>query len=102
MGSVFGLIASKLTRWTTTPQLSCRSCATKSQIGGALFSLACGWWGFPWGLVLTPVQVTRNVIAMCAGPDAARPSADLRRFVMVNIAAQAIQNQQSSPPRVLK
>src|SRR5205807_872620 len=39
-----------LTRWTTTAQVSCRSCATKSQIGAVLFSAALGWWGFPWGL----------------------------------------------------
>jgi hypothetical protein len=36
-----------VTRWTTTPQVSCRSCATKSQLGGVLFSSVLGWWGFP-------------------------------------------------------
>src|SRR5579872_1834845 len=48
-----------VTRWTTASQLSCRSCATKSQIGGVLFSALLGWWGFPWGLIMTPVQLTR-------------------------------------------
>jgi hypothetical protein len=28
-------------------RVCCRSCAVKSQLGGALFSLAFGWWGFP-------------------------------------------------------
>ncbi len=86
------------TRWTTTAHLSCRSCATKSQLGGALFSVVFGWWGFPWGLILTPVQLTRNVLGMCSGPDSSKPSADLRKLVMVNIASQAIQNRQSPPP----
>ena len=90
-----------LTRWSTSALVSCRSCAMKSQLGGALFSLMCGWWGFPWGLILTPVQISRNILAMCARPDSSRPSADLRKLVMVNIAAQAIQkNQQTGPPAI--
>jgi hypothetical protein len=87
-----------LTRWTTTPQVSCRSCATKSQLGGILFSGVLGWWGFPWGLVLTPVQIARNILGMCAGPGATQPSADLRKLVLVNIAAQSIQKKQQKPP----
>ena len=79
-----------LTRWVTTPQVSCRSCATKSQLGGMVFSLFCGWWGFPWGLILTPVQITRNVVGMCGGPDSSRPSADLRKLVQVNLGEQLI------------
>ena len=83
-----------LTRWTTSSQVCCRSCATKSQAGGALFSAVFGWWGFPWGLVLTPVQITRNVVGMCKGSDGS-PSEDLRRLVQVNLAAQSLrQNQQ--------
>ena len=92
-----------LTRWTTTSQVSCRSCATKSQLGGALFSLAFGWWGFPWGLILTPIQITRNVIGVCAKSDSSKPSADLRKLVLVTIGTQAIQNnQQKNPPPLPK
>src|SRR5947199_7473086 len=40
-----------LTHWSTNLRLSCRSCATKGQIGGVFFCLFLGWWGFPWGLV---------------------------------------------------
>lgn len=89
-----------LTRWTTESQVSCRSCATKSQLGGMAFSLLCGWWGFPWGLVLTPVQITRNAIAMTTGRDAAQPSSLLRKLVLVNLGAQlaARQNGAAQPP----
>jgi hypothetical protein len=91
-----------LTSWRSSQQVSCRSCAVKSQLGGALFSLVFGWWGFPWGLILTPVQITRNVIGMCGGPDPARPSAELRRFVQVLLGAKLIQasrqNAASAPP----
>jgi len=92
-----------LTRWTTTPQVSCRSCATKSQLGGVLFSAVLGWWGFPWGLILTPVQITRNIAGMCAGPDSSKPSDNLRKLVLVNIGMQALQkSQQNTPPPFAK
>src|SRR6185436_14736942 len=53
-----------LTSWSTVPVLGCRSCARKSQLGGAAFCLFLGWWGIPWGLVLTPIQITRNLTGM--------------------------------------
>src|SRR5689334_8826679 len=56
-----------LTRWSTSSQVCCRSCATKGQTMGVLFCLLLGWWGFPWGLILTPVQVVRNVSGMLSG-----------------------------------
>jgi hypothetical protein len=92
-----------LTRWTTKAQVSCRACAVKRQLGGVGFSLVFGWWGFPWGLILTPVQITRNVIAMSRGPDAARASDDLRKLVLVNLGAQLIASQKAvNAPPVLK
>src|SRR5262252_4770125 len=57
-----------LTRWSTKGQVSCRSCAVKRQLGGIAFSFFFGWWGFPWGLILTPVQIIRNIVAMSRGP----------------------------------
>ena len=50
-----------LTRWTTKAQVSCHSCAAKGNSAAIAFSFFFGWWGFPWGLVLTPVQITRNI-----------------------------------------
>lgn len=84
-----------LTRWTTQAQVSCRSCAVKRQLGGVAFSLFFGWWGFPWGLILTPVQITRNVIGMSRGPDATRPSDSLKRLVLVNLGAQMLARQKA-------
>jgi hypothetical protein len=92
-----------LTRWTTTSQVSCRSCAAKSQLGGVLFSAVLGWWGFPWGLILTPVQITRYVAGMCAGPDSSKPSDALRKLVLVKIGAEALQKSQpNTPPPLAK
>ena len=85
-----------LTRWTTKSQVSCHPCAIKRQLGGATFSLFFGWWGFPWGLILTPVQITRNIIGMKRGPDSSRASDGLRKFVLVNFGAQMLANQKAA------
>lgn len=81
-----------LTRWTTSSQVCCRSCASKSQLGAIAFCLLLGWWGFPWGLILTPTQIIRNIVGMF-GRDSSAPSEDLRRLVLVNLGAQALQQQ---------
>ena len=51
-----------LTSWSSQPAVSCRSCGVKSQVGKAALSAVVGWWGFPWGLIMTPVQIGRNVV----------------------------------------
>jgi hypothetical protein len=78
-----------MTQWSSKSQVSCRSCGVKRQLGGIAFSLFCGWWGFPWGLILTPVQIIRNIVGMSSGPNSTRPSAELRRLVLINLAVQA-------------
>lgn len=79
-----------LTRWSTKPQICCRSCGVKSQAGSALLSLFCGWWGFPWGLILTPVQIGRNLAGIFSSPISTHPSPQLEKLVRLNIAAQLV------------
>ncbi len=76
-----------LTSWRSTPNISCRSCGTKSQLGNAAFSLVLGWWGFPWGVIMTPVQIGRNIAGMAKGPDPAQPSAQLEKSVRMAIVS---------------
>ncbi len=85
-----------LTSWSHTPQISCRSCATRSQAGGIAFCLVLGWWGIPWGLIFTPVQVIRNLIAMCRSPNPLYPSPELENFVKVHLAAQLVEQEQQA------
>jgi hypothetical protein len=66
------------TRWGTRPQVSCRWCGIKSQVGGILQSIALGWWGFPWGIILTPVQIFRNAVGIISPPSPDEPSSKLR------------------------
>src|SRR5438477_6863991 len=65
-----------LTSWKSRPQISCRSCGIRSQLGDAAFCLVLGWWGFPWGLILTPIQICRNLIGVVRGVDPVQPSAE--------------------------
>lgn len=77
-----------LTQWSSTPQVSCRACGLKSQAAGAAFSMLLGWWGIPWGLLFTPIQIGRNVYGMTRA-ESLRPSAQLEKIIRMNIAATA-------------
>jgi hypothetical protein len=78
-----------VTSWKSRPQVSCRACGIKSQCGDALFSLLLGWWGFPFGFVMTPLQIGRNIVGMFRGPDPTRPSPQLEQMVRLDIAKRA-------------
>jgi hypothetical protein len=91
-----------LTSWNSNPELSCRSCAIKRQIGAALFSGVLGWWGFPWGIIMTPVQVVRNIVEMTSGPQPGQPSELLEKYARLLAAANVVQQSQQVPkPPVL-
>lgn len=74
-----------VTQWSNNPQISCRSCGIKSQSNSALFSLLLGWWGVPWGVLVTPAQIVKNVIGLINPPSPHAPSKDLERMVRIDI-----------------
>ncbi len=79
--------------WSSIPILGCRSCGIKSQLGNSLFSLVLGWWGFPWGFLVTPVQIGRNIIGIVKGMDESKPSHKLVNLVKASIASQKLKDQ---------
>lgn len=86
-----------LTRWVSSPHLCCRSCGVKFCLKDTAFSLALGWWGVPFGLILTPVQVFRNVASMkWRSPDPAQPSALMERLVRTMLGRQVYTHHQQS------
>ncbi len=88
-----------LTSWSSTPKVSCRKCGVKGQLGKAAASLVVGWWGFPWGLIMTPVQVCRNISGILAPP--VHPSPQLKKMIGLSMAAQMVAEQQQraqTPP----
>ncbi|MEO1999580.1 MAG: hypothetical protein ABGZ17_30415 [Planctomycetaceae bacterium] len=75
-----------LTQWKTVPTIGCRSCGSKAQLRGALFSSLLGWWGFPWGVIVTPIQILRNFIGMLFPPHPDHPSDQLQDLLRVELA----------------
>ena len=78
-----------ITSWSSRPCISCTSCGRKHQFGAVLHSLLLGWWGFPWGLLMTPVQIVRNVSGMLRGGHTAEPSERLQHMIRLGLAANA-------------
>jgi hypothetical protein len=89
-----------MTQWRTQRSVSCRRCGRRAQMGSALYSAVLGWWGFPWGLVVTPVQVARNIAEICRR-DQGRPTPEFERLVRLHLAKQQIQAQRAQimPPK---
>ena len=85
-----------MTQWSSHPRVSCRSCGTKARMGDAIFCLLVGWWGFPWGLIITPVQIGRNLAGMMRSPEDKTPSPALERIVRTTLVAQALRPQPRS------
>lgn len=90
-----------LTSWVTTPELCCRRCATTSKVSTILFSAALGWWGVPWGVIGTPIQVCRNFAEWLSPPDSARPSEELLAHVRIRLVTQTLESEQVYAAQVL-
>ena len=85
-----------LTSWKSVPQVSCRACGVKQQLMSLVLCLVAGWWGFPWGLIMTPVQVVRNLAGLVKGPDPMTPSPQLEKMVRLHVAQRAMALQAQS------
>ncbi len=82
-----------ITSWETNPEVSCVSCGRKGKFGAILFSLLLGWWGFPAGIIVTPIQVLRNLSGLFGGPVHGQPSADLLPFAKLALADEIRQRE---------
>jgi hypothetical protein len=72
------------TRYNDTEDLCCRRCAVRAQLVGMCYSLTLGWWG-PLGLIYTPLQVFRNLIALMNPPRPSHPSARLIELLTLQV-----------------
>jgi hypothetical protein len=86
-----------MTSWSSVPQISCRSCGVKSMLSATASSLLLGWWGVPWGIFITPVQIGKNVWGLLRNDESAQPSTKLEQMVRVSLASYALA--QSRPDR---
>jgi len=75
------------TNYSTRLLLACAGCASRERWKASLLTALFGWWGFPWGLLITPVQLARNALAR--GPsDPTRPSPELVRVARLQLASE--------------
>ncbi len=79
-----------LTHFSTRAQISCRRCGFKAQLRGLVSSTLLGWWGLPLGVLVTPVQIVRNLVAMAVVPDRQEPSAGLVRQASLQLAQERL------------
>ncbi len=77
-----------MSSWSSKPEVCCNRCGVKKKVASALGCLVVGWWGFPWGLIGTPVQIIRNLAELPKGARADAPSEKLTEFVQVALAQQ--------------
>ena len=89
-----------VTRWSSVPTICCARCGLRKRLLDTLYSLVLGWWGFPWGLLVTPIQVIRNLAGLSLSRRGIqRPSPQLEHAVRLRLAAQAAQNAQIARTR---
>ena len=86
-----------LTSWVSRSQICCASCGTRSKLLDSLYSLVLGWWGIPWGLVMTPIQIGRNLVGLARPVDPSRPSPRLENAVRMQMAARSIPGAAPAP-----
>jgi len=72
-------------RWQTKSHILCRNCARRRQIKDLMFCIFAGWWSLP-GFLITPFQITFNIIAMLRTPNPAVPSERLRKIAKLDLA----------------
>jgi hypothetical protein len=83
---VYSLIV--YTRWSKSFEIQCHACARKRQLKDPVFCLACGWWGIPFGFIITPVQLIANLLAMLPKNV---PSERFRQMSKLHLALQLAQ-----------
>ncbi|MDB6128942.1 MAG: Zn-finger domain associated with topoisomerase type [Verrucomicrobiales bacterium] len=88
--------------WKNTPRISCVSCARKARIEDAIRCFFFGWWGFPNGIIRTPIQLGRNIVGLIKAKTTNPPSAHLEKFVRLSLVSEArrMQNLNTTPPPI--
>jgi hypothetical protein len=79
-----------LTSHKEVSEVCCKSCGIKKKVGGLAFSTLCGWWGFPFGLILTPVQMIRNIGSLFQMPKLNKVSKQLTENIRMHLGAEAV------------
>jgi hypothetical protein len=88
---IFSLVF--FTFYKSYPVICCESCAHKTRMKYILLALVLGWWHFPSGIIMTPVQIYRNIRAMFRPMDENMASRELKQYVRMDLANRFIADQ---------
>jgi len=76
-----------ITSFNSKPEICCERCARGLRLRAILSCGTLGWWGFPFGVFGTPVQLLRNLGPLRSTPVGAKPSIELVQLVRENMAS---------------
>lgn len=91
-----------MTRWTSTPHVCCKGCASQKALNAIALTLVTGWWGIPHGLVTTPIQIARNIGTMRRQVVTGQPSTQMRSVVGKMLAVEYAERQAAQQPKSLQ
>ncbi len=74
-----------VTQYQTNPRISCRGCGSSAKIKDFFVTTFVGWWGIPFGVILTPIYMIRNLFGLAA-PSSLEPSEHLREHAKLILA----------------
>jgi hypothetical protein len=74
------------TTYSKKLKVACPRCLNRAHISASTLTALAGWWGFPWGLIRTPMALYRNMRSRRTNhwPE---PNDYLRSFVLARIGA---------------
>ena len=76
------------TQWTNRAHICCHSCGRKTNLGSIVFCTLFGWWGIPWGVIMTPAQILANITEMFKPLADPAPSEALLQAARLDLAAK--------------
>ncbi len=82
--SVYSIII--YTSWKEHDNLVCKSCARKQQSIHLMSSALLGWWGLPFGIIVTPIIIIMNGVALLTNPENNSPTKALKKRAKLILA----------------
>lgn len=77
-----------LSNFASPVVIGCRRCGTAHIVKNSLITMCLGWWGFPFGLFGTPVQLIRNLFGLGKLPTRDSVSPELVHLVKMNLTSK--------------
>ena len=79
------------TNWSSKGRLSCHHCSIGKNIEALLICAVAGWWGIPWGIFMTPVQIVCNLIELFKKGRIGQPSPELLEIAQLYLGQQLLE-----------